>query len=113
MDLLRDVFVWAYERSSQRYLAIKETIAERDPVRLRHREALITLVDEIVRGQQQPIEPAVREVARSLVPGKDLDRVVALALEDLRHLHEGNVNRYRLRLSEYRARQPLQRGATS
>ena len=113
VDLLRDVFIWAYERSSQRYLAIKETVAEPDPVRLRYREALITVVGEIVRGQQRPTEPAVREVAQSLVPDKDLDRVVALALEDLKHLHEGNVSRYRLRLSEYRAWQPLQQGATS
>ena len=33
VDLLCDVFVWAYERSSQRYLAIKETAAEPDPMR--------------------------------------------------------------------------------
>ena len=33
----------------------------------------------------------------------DLDRVVALALDDLRDLHEGSVERYRLWLSEYRA----------
>jgi len=37
-----------------------------------------------------------------------LDRVVELAVEDLRHLHDGNVSRYRLRLSEYRAWRPLQ-----
>jgi hypothetical protein len=111
--LLRDVFVWAYERSSQRYQAIKETVAEPDPVRLRHREALITIVGEIVRGQQHPTETTVRVVAEPLVPGKDLDHVVELAIEDLKHLCDGNVSRYRLRLSEYRAWQPLQQGATT
>ena len=112
VSLLRDVFVWAYERSSQRYMAIRETVAEPNPVRLRHREALITIVGEIVRGQQPPSAAMVREVARSLVPGKDLDRVVELANEDLRHLHEGNVSRYRLRLSEYRAWQARQKNTT-
>jgi hypothetical protein len=48
-------------------------------------------------------------VAASLVPPEDLDQVVELALDDLRNLHEGNVTRYRLRLSEYRAWQPMQR----
>ena len=110
VDLLRDVFVWAYERSSQRYLAIHETVAEPDPVRLRYREALITVVGEIVRGQQLPTEAAVRAAAMPLVPHQDLDRVVALAIGDLKHLHDGNVSRYRLRLSEYRAWQPLQKG---
>jgi hypothetical protein len=108
VDLLRDVFVWAYERSSQRYRAIRETVAEPDPVRLRHREALTAIVGDIVRGQKHPNEAEVREVAMSLVPRKDLDRVVELAIEDLRHLHDGNVSRYRLRLSEYRAWRPLQ-----
>lgn len=31
-----------------------------------------------------------------------------MALDDLHRLHEGNVARYRLRLSEYRAWQPMQ-----
>ena len=110
VDLLRDVFVWAYERSCQRYMAIRETVAEPDPVRLRQREALITIVAEIVRGRQTPTEAAVRAVAKSLVPPPELDRVIALALEDMVNLHAGNVSRYRLRLSEYRAWQPLQQG---
>ena len=33
IDLLRDVFVWAYERSCQRYIAIRATAAEPDPTR--------------------------------------------------------------------------------
>lgn len=106
--LLRDVFVWAYERSCQRYMAIRETVAEPDPVRLRQREALIAIVAEIVRGQQTPDEAAVRAIVAGLVPPQDLARVVELAMDDLTHLHEGNVTRYRLRLSEYRAWKPIQ-----
>lgn len=112
-SLLRDVFVWAYERSSQRYLAIKETVAEPDPMRLRYREALIAVVGEIVRGGQQPSAAAVRAAIKSLVPDKDLNRVVELAVDDLVHLHEGNISRYRLRLSEYRTWQALQKDITA
>jgi hypothetical protein len=103
VDLLRDVFVWAYERSCQRYMAIRGTMAEPDPVRLRYREALITVVSEIVRGLQSPGVDAVRSVAAPLVPPEVLESITELALADLRNLHEGNVSRYRLRLSEYRA----------
>jgi hypothetical protein len=110
VELLRDVFLWAYERSCRRYMVIRDTTTEPDPVRLRHREALIAIVAEIVRGQQPPGEAAVRRVAASLVPAEELDPVVTLALEDLRSLHEGNVARYRLRLSEYRAWRPMQQG---
>jgi hypothetical protein len=108
VDLLLDVFVWAYERSCQRYMAIRETVADPDPVRLRYREALVSVVAEIVRGQQPPSEASVRAVASSLVPPKDLEQITELALADLWNLHEGNVSRYRLRLSEYRAWQPMQ-----
>jgi hypothetical protein len=108
VDLLRDVFVWAYERSSQRYLAIRETVAEPDPVRLRYRETLISVVGDIVRAQQPPDEAIVRSAVASLVPSQDVERVTELALHDLKDLHDGNVSRYRLRLSEYRAWQHLQ-----
>lgn len=108
-DLLCDVFVWAYERSCQRYMAIREIVADPDPVRLRYREAIIAIVAEIVRGQQTPDEAAVRAVATTLVPPEDLDQVTAMVLDDLKDLHEGNVSRYRLRLSEYRIWQPLQK----
>lgn len=113
VELLRDVFVWAYERSCQRYMAVRETVAEPDPVRLRHREALIAIVAEIVRSRQAPSTATVRKLAEPLVSAEDLDRVVALALEDLRNLHEGNVTRYRLRLTEYRSWQPLQHGGAA
>lgn len=108
VELLRDVFVWAYERSCRRYMVIRDTVAEPDPTRLRHREALIAIIAEIVRGQQLPSAATVRKLAASLVPEEDLDRVTTLALEDLHNLHEGNVTRYRLRLSEYRSWQPMQ-----
>jgi len=113
VELLRDVFVWAYERSCRRYMAIRETAAEPDPVRLRHREALIAIVAGIVRSRQAPGKATVRKLAEPLVPAEDLHRVVALALEDLRNLHEGNVTRHRLRLSEYRSWQPLQHGGAA
>jgi hypothetical protein len=108
IELLRDVFVWAYERSCQRYVAIRGTMAEPDPIRLRHREVLIEVVSEIVQSLRPPDKQSVRDKAISLVPQEDLDRVVDMALHDLQNLHEGNISRYRLRLSEYRAWQPMQ-----
>jgi hypothetical protein len=103
VELLRDVFVWAYERSCQRYVAIKESLPEPDPLRLRNREALINVVSEIVRGGKPVDTRLIRELAASLVASEDLGEFVAMAFSDLHHLHDGNIARYRLRLSEYRA----------
>lgn len=44
VELLRDVFVWAYERSSQRYLAITQTLVDPDPLKIQYRDALIEAV---------------------------------------------------------------------
>jgi hypothetical protein len=113
VDLLRDVFVWAYERSCQRYLAVKQSLPEPDPFRHKYRPALIETVATVVRLHQPATDGVVRSIAKSLVPASDLDRFVAMALSELEHMHEGNITRYALRLSEYRtwkaAVQSLQR----
>ena len=77
---------------------------------LRHREALIAIVAEIVRSRQAPNAAAVRKLAAPLTPAPDLERLAELALEDMHNLHAGNVSRYRLRLSECRAWRPMQQG---
>ncbi|MCP4183420.1 MAG: Fic family protein, partial [Hyphomicrobiales bacterium] len=63
IDLLRDVFSWAYERSCQRYLAITLTMAEPDPLRIRYREALILVVQAIIRNRKMPSAQNVLRLA--------------------------------------------------
>jgi hypothetical protein len=102
--LLRDVFVWAYERSCQRYAVIRDTTAEPDPIRLRYREDMIAVIVDIVRNLRASDAATVNVLAAiSLpnIPQIDLQRVVDFILEDLQNLYEGNVARYRLRVSEY------------
>lgn len=103
IELLRDVFIWAYERSCRRYVAVKESLPEPDPLRLQYREALIEVVAQIVRGKQAIDMRLIREIASRIVKPEDLSQFVAMAFNDLHHLHDGNVARYRLRLAEYQA----------
>ena len=63
---------------------------------------LADVIGEIVR-KGWPAEPAVIErEAASLVPVEDRTRFVKMARDELNGLHEGNIARYRLRLSEFR-----------
>ncbi len=101
VDLLRDVFIWAYERSCQRYLAITQTMAEPDPLRIRYREQLITGVQAIVRGCKTVSEDSIRQLAGDLVPEVDREAFHKLLMDSVYSLHEGNVARYRLKLSEF------------
>ncbi|MCK4767529.1 MAG: Fic family protein [Desulfobacula sp.] len=107
IDLLRDVFTWAYERSCQRYLAITQTMAEPDPLRIRYREALIQAVQTIVRGSQTVSAQNIQQLTDKLVPENDREAFSKMVLDALQHLHEGSVARYRLKLSEYQSWKPI------
>lgn len=101
VELLRDVFVWAYERSCHRYLAIAQTVVEPDPLKIKYREALIQAVQTVVKGLRQPSPAAIAEVAKDLATEADQAAFGAMLTEALQQLHEGSVARYRLRRSEY------------
>ena len=109
IELFRDVYVWAYERSCQHYIKLKQTIAEPDPFRLLYREMLAEVIGKIVREQRNPTNVEVRRMVKLLVRKQDIARFSKMVVEDLSSLHEGNIGRYRIRLSEYRAWQPLQK----
>jgi len=103
VDLLRDVFVWAYERSCQRYLAITQTMVEPDPLKMKYREALIHAVQVVVKGQLRPQPDVIARVARDIVDGADRDAFIQMLTDALSQLHEGSIARYKLRRSEYLA----------
>ncbi|MBW2467029.1 MAG: Fic family protein [Deltaproteobacteria bacterium] len=103
IDLLRDVFTWAYERSCQRYLAITQNVAEPDPLRIRYREALTRAVQAIVQGRKSVSERNITQLADELVPEIDREAFGKMVMEALQNLHEGSVARYRLKLSEFQA----------
>ena len=49
VELLRDLYLWAYERSTREYLAIRQTLAEPDPLRLAYRDVIRQSVRDVVR----------------------------------------------------------------
>lgn len=104
--LLRDVFVWAYERSCQRYLAITQTMIEPDPLKIRYREALIEAVQFVVKGRLTPSPEIVTELAAEYAAEAEHDAFAKMLAEALKQLHEGSVARYRLKRSEFLAWQP-------
>jgi Fic family protein len=103
VDLLRDVFVWAYERSAKRYVAVRQSLGEPDKFRLKFRKELTEVIGEIVRGGVAPTAAEVTREARERVSGEHLDDFVRMTTQDLQNLHDGNFARFGLRPSEYRA----------
>ncbi len=103
IDLLRDVFTWAYERSCQHYLAITQTMAEPDPLRIRYREELFMAVQKIVQNSYKPTTKNIEKLTDKLIPENEQEAFNKMVLDDLQSLHEGSVARYRLKLSEFQS----------
>ena len=108
VELLRDVFVWAYERSCQQYLAIRQELVPPDTFRLRYRQALSETIRTIVQQQQLPAKAVVQAVIPLSVDKEDHDKFVTLVLEEFENLHEGNAIRFGIRPLEFAAWQGSQ-----
>jgi len=106
IELMRDVFVWTYERSCNHYQVVRHTLGEPDIFRLRYRKALIDCVGDIIRqvGQGNAIDTreVLTHLAKDLVPENDREHFLKIAKEEIDALHEGNFARYRLRPSEFK-----------
>jgi len=104
-ELLRDLFIWAYERSAARYAAVRQSLGEPDPFRLRHRTALREIVGAVVRGRMDKRQ-ATKHVSMwtsEHIDPSDRERFRETAESELLGLHEGNFARYQIRPSEFLA----------
>jgi hypothetical protein len=105
IDLLKGVFIWAYERSAARYAAVRQSLGEPDPFRLRYREQFREFIAELVRARVGRKDAAARITAwskKEIDPG-DRERFAEIVEAELIGLHEGNFARYRIRPSEFAA----------
>lgn len=100
VELLRDLYVWAYERSAQEYLVIRQELAEPDPVRLVWRDLIKRTIREIVLSPDHDPLGIIHQCVAEQVPVVEQDNVEAVIIGELRRLHEGVLARYRLRPSE-------------
>ncbi len=102
-ELLRDLYVWAYERSTQEYLAIKQALAEPDPLRLAWRDLIKQTLREIVLHPERDPLSCIEQAVEQHVDAPERPPVQALVVEELKRLHEGVLARYGLRPSQYAA----------
>lgn len=101
VELLRDLYVWAYERSTQEYLIIKQELTDPDPLRLAWRDLVKQTIYNVVT--QPTLDPLtlIQQAVTLKVPEADRHNVQSLIVEELRRLHEGTLVRYGLRPVEF------------
>jgi Fic family protein len=111
VSLILDLYLWAYNRSSQRYTAIQQAMGEPNLLKLRYREAIHeivrTIILEKVSGAQ--LVPKIHELIQvSKIPEADRPPVFNLVETEIISLHAGNAARFKVRPSEFEAWKTLQ-----
>jgi hypothetical protein len=83
---------------------VRDATAQPDPIRLRYRDALETVVQAVVRGSVVPSTSWIEASAlANALPVADVDAFVEQAMGMLLGLNEATATRARLRPSEYAA----------
>lgn len=101
-DLLKDIFLQVCRNSANRYAAVRQTIGEPDPFRIKYREILQQSVTQIISGVYDKAGASIHIKDRALrIPQLDQDRFIEMVETELLSLHEGNFARYRVTPSQY------------
>ena len=82
---------------------MRDSLPAPDPFRLKYRAMLREVISSIIKDGKKATVGIIRRRASSLVPREDLSRFCEVTLQDLQGLHDGNIARYGLRPSEFRA----------
>jgi len=103
-SLLRDLYLWAYKRSAQRYSAIQQSMGAPNLFKLKYRnviqEIIRTIILEKIEGSQ------VVHKIQNLIEAKDLPADDAMELfkvieTEVLSLHDGSIARFKIRPSEF------------
>ncbi len=112
VSLIRDLYIWAYNRSSQRYTAIQQAMGEPNLLKLRYRstiqEIVRTIILEKVAGSD--VVQKIRDLIEANgVVEADRAELFNLIETEIISLHDGSIARFKVRPSEYQAWKDLQR----
>lgn len=95
---LRDVFVWAYERSAMHYRLMQDTLTEPNILMMRYRKTLHELINIVVSSnvQGRKIITFIKKWSEQHVEKTDQPAFIRLAEQELASLHEGNIAVYHI-----------------
>lgn len=105
IDLLRDIFIFAYKRSCSLYSATTKTLGEPNPFRLLYRKEILETILQIIRKLicKKDAVKFINIKASQYIPIEDHEKFIQTVEIELRGLHEGNIARFQIKPVEYEA----------
>ena len=104
VGLLRDLYVWAYKRSAQRYTAIQQAMGEPNLFKLKYRSVIQDIIREIILGGvagSQVVSTINHLIEKRNLSLQDSDELFKLIETEIISLHDGNIARFKIRPSEF------------
>lgn len=104
ISLLKDLYLWAYQRSSERYSAIQQNIGEPNALKLKYRtniqEIIRRLIIEKIQGKDvvKNIQRMIQEQDIQEPEATELFKIIEI---EVASLHDGNIARFKIRPSEF------------
>lgn len=104
ISLMRDLYVWAYKRSANRYTAIQQSIGEPNQFKLKYRNVIHDIVRNIILENTPPaqivskIKQMISEFNLSESDAMQLFQIIEV---EIMSLHEGNIARFKIKPSEF------------
>ncbi len=106
IELMADVFVWAYRRSAEHYAAVRDSLGSPDEFRLKYRAQIKAAVAHLIKNRIAAGDAQARIGAwagEHEVTEADRARFIAVIESEMLGLHEWNVARFPVTPSEYKA----------
>lgn len=104
VSLFRDLYVWAYRRSSQQYSAIQQAMGEPNLLKLKYRNAIQDIIRTIIleKVNGSLVVPRIQSLIETQgLPDPDSKQLFQIIENEILSLHNGNIARFRIRPSEF------------
>lgn len=111
VNLIRDLYIWAYQRSSQKYSAIQQSLGEPNLLKLKYRSAVQDIIRVIILEKvagPQVVNRIQSLIEKSNIPEAEATELFKLIETEVISLHDGNIARFKIRPSEFEAWKKLQ-----
>jgi len=103
VDLMADVFVWAYERSAYRYSNIRQTLGEPDKFKMQYGSELAKMIHAVVTAAltKSAATAYLQHWASEQIERDDQTQFVGMVEDELLALHPGSIYRFGLTLEQF------------
>ncbi len=106
ISIMKDLYAWAYQRSTQKYSAVQKNMNQPNLLKLKYasiiQKIIITVVEKKIDGAN--LVPQIKALIKTFkVIQKDSANLFHTIETELMSLHDGNIARYKIKPSQFKA----------